>query len=378
MKKILLLVPSLCIGGQEKIAINTYNCLKDQYDVSFAIFQRKDIEYEHPCEMINLDIPANDGIIRKIWNQFRRIIRVARLRRKLDVDVVMSFGMTANITNCFTSIISRGKSIAAIHGFAGVKKSLILSLVLRCCDAVICIAKAMKEEVLRLYPTSKNVVVVENGYDIEQIICKANDGTMEGFTHPVVLSIGRLEDVKGFDRLIKAVAYAKKECPSLKLAIMGEGKQRSFLEELAREKDVAESVSFLGHQSNPYCYLKTADLFVLSSRSEGFPNSLIEALACKCPIVSVDCKSGPREILSEIYSSAPVQGILEEKYGVLVENSDSEEQIVEFLSKAILLLINSEEKRSRYRNNGETRANQFNNEIYKNKIINIIESFDRV
>ena len=375
MKRVLLLVPSLGIGGQEKIAINTANCLKKKYDVSFVIFQKKDIEYEYPCEVINLSIPTQKGKIAKIRNQIKRIIKVARLRKALNADVVMSFGETANITNVGSSIFSKAKTISAIHGFASIKKSVALKLTLKYSDSVICIAKAMQEELVKLFPKAKNTVVVENGYDIESITAKAKAPVPMVLPHPLIVAMGRLEEVKGYDRLIKAFAQAKVYNPDLKLAILGEGSLKEHLVKLAEENGIAEEVMFLGHQKNPYCFLREANLFVLSSRNEGFPNALIEALSCGCPILAVDCPSGPREILSEVYTSFPVKGLLEEKYGVLIENAQSEEKTVKLLGEGILLLSRNENKCREYSLNGLQRANQFSNQVYEQKVEDIIEAF---
>ena len=82
MKKILLVVPSLGIGGQEKIAINTAIALKGEYDVKIVIFQKKEAEYDYPCEVVNLNVPSQKGTFRKIINQIVRIFKMAVLRKK--------------------------------------------------------------------------------------------------------------------------------------------------------------------------------------------------------------------------------------------------------------------------------------------------------
>lgn len=113
---------------------------------------------------------------------------------------------------------------------------------------------------------------------------------------PLVLGMGRLEPQKDFPTLLRAFARlrATRDC---RLMILGEGKLRTELEHLAGELGIRGEVAFPGFMSNPYAYLARAALFVLSSRWEGSPNSLTEALALGTPLVSTDCPDGPREIL---------------------------------------------------------------------------------
>ncbi len=113
-------------------------------------------------------------------------------------------------------------------------------------------------------------------------------------TGPVVLGIGRLVDQKDFSTLIRAFARLPAQC---RLVILGEGERRPVLEGLARDLGVADRVALPGFVDNPYPALRAADCFVLSSRWEGLPTVLIEALAFDTPIVATDCDSGPAEIL---------------------------------------------------------------------------------
>ena len=113
-------------------------------------------------------------------------------------------------------------------------------------------------------------------------------------TAPVAVAMGRLVDQKDFATLIRAVARLPEGC---RLIILGDGPQRRALEGLAEELGVGARVDLPGFVDNPYPYLRAADVFVLSSRWEGLPTVLIEALAFDTPIVATDCDSGPREIL---------------------------------------------------------------------------------
>lgn len=113
---------------------------------------------------------------------------------------------------------------------------------------------------------------------------------------PVVLAVGRLRAQKDFGLLIRAFAQIRQERPA-RLLILGEGEDRPVLEATITEFGLGQDVSLPGYVANPYPYMRQAAVFVLSSRWEGLPGVLIEALYCGVPIVATDCHSGPREIL---------------------------------------------------------------------------------
>lgn len=115
---------------------------------------------------------------------------------------------------------------------------------------------------------------------------------------PVVLAIGRLTVQKDFPTLIQAFARVRQN-QSARLMILGEGPDRAILERLISELDIEGDVALPGFVENPYAYLSRASLYVLSSRWEGLPTVLIEALCCGAPIISTNCPSGPKEILAD-------------------------------------------------------------------------------
>lgn len=113
---------------------------------------------------------------------------------------------------------------------------------------------------------------------------------------PVVLGVGRLTVQKDFSVLLRAFAKLRARRPA-RLMILGEGELRPALEALARQLGIDADVALLGFRDSPYVYMHRAELFVLSSRFEGLPNALIQAMAFGTPVVSTDCPSGPAEIL---------------------------------------------------------------------------------
>ena len=122
---------------------------------------------------------------------------------------------------------------------------------------------------------------------------------------PVILGAGRLAPQKDFPTLIEAFRRVS-EKRTCRLVILGEGRLRTQLAGYVRSLGLENSVSLPGWVENPYAFMSRAALFVLSSRHEGFPGVLIEALACGCPAVSTDCPAGPSEILEELGLLAPV------------------------------------------------------------------------
>lgn len=127
---------------------------------------------------------------------------------------------------------------------------------------------------------------------------------------PVFVAVGRLRPQKDFPLLIDAFALVRHERPA-RLVILGEGSEREELEAHVRRHGLEDSVDLPGNVTNPYQYIVRSAAFVLSSRWEGLPTVIIEALACGVPIVSTDCPSGPREILRD------------GEYGALVEMGDA-------------------------------------------------------
>ena len=148
-------------------------------------------------------------------------------------------------------------------------------------------------------------------------------------TVPTLIAVGRLNEQKDFATLLRAFATLR-ERRDVRLIIFGEGPERRNLEALAQELGVAQEVSLPGFAENPYAAMRRASLLVLSSRWEGLPTVLIEAMACGCPVVATDCPSGPTEILEggrygPLTEVGNVQGLADAILGALAAPVSSEQ-----------------------------------------------------
>ena len=197
-------------------------------------------------------------------------------------------------------------------------------------DAIVANSYRVAEDLMKLTRLPPdNIKVIYNPVVTPELFVKAEEPLDHPWfgpgEPPVILGVGRLTKQKDFPTLIRAFALVRKERPA-RLMILGEGEERPNLEALVRELGLEGEVALPGFVENPYKYMKRAAVFVLSSRWEGLPNALIEALAVGTPVVATDCPGGSKEILEG------------GKWGRLVPVGD-----VEALADAIVdILSNSE------------------------------------
>ncbi|MCR4405258.1 MAG: glycosyltransferase [Candidatus Acetothermia bacterium] len=168
-------------------------------------------------------------------------------------------------------------------------------------DAVVAVSRGVAEDLAARTGLPIGIIrVVYNPAITPELFAKAEEPLDHPWFQPgeppVILGVGRLVKAKDFPTLIRAFALVRKQVAA-RLMILGEGNERAKLEVLVRELGLEDDVVLPGFVDNPYKYMKRARVFVLSSRREGLPAVLIEALALGTPVVSTDCPSGPREIL---------------------------------------------------------------------------------
>ena len=197
----------------------------------------------------------------------------------------------------------KAKTVASLHG------PITRQLLHRACrsypyaDEVVGVSHGITSEFSKIpsLPADR-VHTVYNPIGIDYIKRKSKEPIshrwLAGPDCPVIVAIGKLIKRKDFATLLRAFARLVSK-RNARLIVLGEGRFRSDLLSLANRLGLAECVDFPGFAENPFAFLSKADLFVLSSRNEGLPTVLIEAMVCGCPVVSTDCDFGPREILED-------------------------------------------------------------------------------
>ena len=372
-KTILVVSPSVAIGGREKIALNTVRCFEQLgYRAVLVVFRRCETEYPFNGERIDLDEPPRPGTAGRVRAQLARARKLRRLRQQYRAECVYSLGEAANIANVLSGRSGCGKTVISLHGNAELRTGFVPGWVYRHADRVVCIAQDMQYRLKQLYPGLENTVVIENGYDLPA--AGAGKDTPAGGESLRIAAMGRLNEVKGFDRLITSFCVIRHAVPDAVLTIIGKGAGEEKLKSLVRGLGLRDAVRFPGFLPDPVPVLAQHNMFALTSHEEGFPNALIEAMGCGLPVVASDCPTGPREILSAAYSPAPVRETRTEKYGVLVENSDT--GFESRFAGAVVDLWNDPDRRTEYEETCPQRAGDFSLERYRDKLKELLDGPD--
>jgi glycosyltransferase involved in cell wall biosynthesis len=325
--QVALLLHSLKIGGAERVALDLLNHLVSLgYRVDLVLVQAKGdllAQVSKGARVINLGAK----------NAYLAIPAFVRYLRNEKPEVILSpFELVSwivllarRIFKFPSRIIVRISSTISQHRQSAVKRALERILISRLypwADGIVLVSKKAAEDFTTYTGISSDCVrVIYNPVITKQFLEDSDKNVDHPFFQPgqppVVLGVGRLSEPKDFPVLIKAFALVKQRMPA-RLLILGDGELRSKLEKLIISLGIRADTDLPGFVMDPAAYMRRASVFVLSSRWEGLPGVLIQALACGCPIVSTDCPSGPAEILDD------------GKYGHLVPVGD-----VEGLAQAI-------------------------------------------
>lgn len=372
-KRIGLLIPHLESGGAERVLTLISCILKDEYDVYFFVYSTKNISYNQCGTLIDLKCAAGNKIIQKIYIGMKRVIKLSYYIRKYKLDTMLSFLYSANRINYLS--FGRLKKWLAIRGYQDYymnHKSYYRML--KGVEGIVVQTQRMKSEFMNTYHLNPNKIkVLMNPFNIAEIVHKGNEPIEEDVQkfidgHKVVVSVGAFKRDKGYWHLIKAFSLVKKQVPAARLIIIGHrGEMEKEIYNMAQALPCMEDILFLGYQANPFRYITKCDLYVCTSLAEGFPNAIVEAMACKKTVLSTDCLTGPREILLKNHQEEAIRDITYGDYGVLVPVLSSavsyelkiiskEEQL---LALAISELLENDSLRLKYEDKSYERVKDF-------------------
>jgi GalNAc-alpha-(1->4)-GalNAc-alpha-(1->3)-diNAcBac-PP-undecaprenol alpha-1,4-N-acetyl-D-galactosaminyltransferase len=301
--RLTLVIPSLERGGAERVMCSLANAWAEQgHEVALLTLNREGppaFPLHTSVKRYQLGMasePANFAVTAS--RQSARIRALRRQFRQARPDVIISFIVYSNI---LTLLAARGLKIPVIvsertdPGYKiGPVWELLRRLAYRWADMLVCQTQASLEWFRKRY--GLNGCVIPNPVSLTSE-AEHDLSTRRSYGANTVLAMGRLSYEKGFDLLLDAFAQVADRHPEWSLKVIGDGPLRPQLIAQCDRLKLAHRVSLPGSVSDPFPTLRSADLFVLPSRFEGFPNALCEAMSVGLPAISCDCPSGPAEII---------------------------------------------------------------------------------
>lgn len=333
-KKILFLIESLSGGGAEKILTTILNNINtNKFDVTLCcIVNTGQFLNDIPNNVAYQYIIPNPKETNSLWSKLRYTLKYKLVYSWLplnwvyklwvpkgnDIEIAFVEGFS---TKLLSKSSSKSKKIAWLHIDFGdnhwtsiiFKNKRQEETAYSKFDNVVCVSNVVKDSLLKIYPSLNNVIVKYN--PINDIQIRDMSTISSGFEcrnaeSLKLISVGRLAPQKGYDRLLPIIKRLYDNGHNISLTILGEGSERNKLEEYIAKNNLENIVSLPGFMPNPYSIIKEHDLFVCSSRAEGYSTAVTEALILGLPVITTDC-SGMRELLGE-----------NNEYGVVVQNNE--------------------------------------------------------
>lgn len=362
MKKLLIFVDALYEGGVSKVLLDLLeNINKDKYDITVMTLYNQGIYIDNVKKYAKykycFDIPDADDnslkakLYRKYWGGMLRLPESFMykwfVKEKYDIEIAFMHGWSTKFISGSNN--KNSKKIAWVHvdlvtwnRVEGVFKNLDHHKnAYSKFHEVLCVSKIVKDGVEKKYGV-KNAKVIYNPINREKILKLSNEkiDDIKPTNKFKLISVGRLSEEKGYDRLLKVFKQLDDEGFDLGLTIVGSGEKYNELTNYIEQNNLKDKVFLLGYRDNPYKYVKNSDLFVCSSISEGFSLVIGEAMAVGIPVISVECP-GPNEVI----------GFGE--YGMLVNNDESS------LCNGIKMLIDDKKLYDTYRTKAIERGRMF-------------------
>jgi len=306
--KIAVFMPSLNVGGAEQVMVTLANGFtKRGFIVDLVLATREGRFLDH----VSPDVRIVDLGRRRVLSSLLPLASYLRRERPAVLLSALSYAnVVALLANLRAGCVSR-VVVSERTSFQEVKKHhkglservvrLMMRLSYRRADAVTVVSKAAADELIDALALDRGRVhYIPNPIVSPTTMSRAEELPQHPWARdselPLIVAVGRLAPEKGFDTLLRAFARLVERQPS-RLLILGEGPLRKDLESLVRRLSLERSVALPGSDPNPLATMKRASLFALTSRLEGMPGALIQAMACGTPVVATDCRTGPREIL---------------------------------------------------------------------------------
>ncbi len=359
-------------GGGNKIVTEIINQLARRNNVfsySLIDIESRILEKQFPSKIIGsgLDNSVNFFAITSLFfkrNIFILMLRLLKTVKRENPDIIIDVtGPVLKTVNLFILrlFIHKNRPQYIFFDHSPVKTllkhsrfywmySILAPWIYRRANMVASVSRELVSIVARDYGIStRKVAYIYNPINSNNILNLASDIPQKDWfkeeerkKHPIIITACRLdESQKNVSLLIRAFAGLKQEY-SCRLAIIGDGPQKKFLEKLSKDLKIDNDIWFCGYDKNPYKYIMRSDIFVLSTKFEALPLVLGEAMACGCPVISSDCDFGPREILEN------------GKDGILVPVGDTGA-----MSVAIIDLLSNQKKRKEYIARGHERVKDF-------------------
>ena len=353
MIKILFFIEELHAGGAEKVLCNLVNSMdQSQFEITVQTLWLSDAsKYFHPGIRYQSCYSAKTKINRFIYRLEAALGLTYRLHIKDAYDVECAYLECAPTKIIASSTNKRAKKIAWVHCDLQQKMKQMKKPIqfvehsthwYTQYDTIVCVSQNVKDSFDELFDYVFDSHVLYNTVDDAEILEKSrvNLSELQNKRRFTVVTVGRLTEQKGYDRLLRIHKNLMAAGNEYDLWILGDGPDRAALEHYVEEQGLSESVKFYGYQSNPYPFLQAADLLVCSSRYEGFSTFVTEGLILGKPIVTTDC-TGMRELLGN------------SRYGLITDNTEPA------LQAGLQTMIQDPDLRERYADMAKQRGTDF-------------------
>lgn len=372
-KNILVVLARIDSGGNFTSVYNLIHYLGDEYNFHLLCINDSKNKLPEKCNFYQLNYGHEISLIGNIKKAFGIYRSISAVIREQKIDILFEILPCDNI---FSVVRFPGvRRIFSFRDFVQMKENMDRHhRITRKSDLVIFNSASSMEYYLEQYGNDFSRVRTINNYiNFERIDSLKNRELSLEYIQKVngrfvFSTIGRLTPVKGQNKLIRAFEYMMNTYKvDAVLVIIGGGSLQNDLEKMIALSTHKNNFILLGNCNNPYNYLKNSDAYVCSSHSEGFPNAILEALACELPVISTNCMTGPAEILSE-NCKVDFDDIYEAEYGILIPPlsesdtfdllniSDDEKRLAEAMYK----LYSDERIRIKYKEVALKRAKDYN------------------